>query len=71
MLTHRLIMTPDHPEFQAWLSLPPPTYTGENALVAGVDGVLRQANFKEFIEYCDGGEYDERMKSLEENDYFL
>lgn len=64
-------MLPQDPNFQDWLSLPPPIYTGKNALVADhQSGILREATEQEFLEYIHGGEFDERMAILDCNDDF-
>lgn len=71
-MSNPLIMTPDDPDFSAWLGMPPPTWqseiesrSGECVLLADAEsGILRPASWQETDEYLYGGEYDERMLSL-------
>jgi DNA/RNA endonuclease G (NUC1) len=66
-----MLILPDHPDFNRWLAIPPPS-TNNSAFVAEIEsGVLKEANEKEFIEYVFGGEYDERLEFIGENDDFF
>lgn len=45
--------------------MPPPGSQGETYLVADSEtGILRPATLKELDEYLEGGEYEERMRSI-------
>jgi hypothetical protein len=66
-----LIMLPDHPDFQDWLGLPPPSWTGQGALIADAQtGIPREASEQEFWEYCLGGEYDLRQEVIADDDLY-
>lgn len=60
-----MLIYPGHPDFEAWLSVPPPHWQDSNpidetALVKdAATGLLRTADRKAVFEYLYGGEYDE------------
>lgn len=65
-----MLIFPGDPDFDWWLSQPPPTYTPNNALVADPWGNMREADEKQLQEYLFGGEYEVRLEVLEENGDF-
>lgn len=64
------LIFPGHPEFDWWLSQPPPRYCPEKALIADQWGNLREANGKQLQEYLNGGEYDIRLEVIEDDDQY-
>jgi hypothetical protein len=67
---NNLLILPGHPDFDWWLSQPPPSYRTDKALVADQFGNMREANEKQLQEYLFGGEYDERLEVLENGDFY-
>lgn len=61
-----LLILPGDPLFDFTLAtMPPPGSQGCQFLIAdSASGILRPANQSDWIEYMEGGEYDERMYSI-------
>ena len=70
------IILPGHPDFNFYLHgrLPPnwrETFSQESAFVVRADGVtLEMVTEKEFEEYIEGGEYDERLTQMDDEKEF-
>lgn len=70
------LILPGHPLFDQTLATPPPNWreqmhqsNGQGFYVADASsGVLRPATMAELDEYLYGGEYDERLDSLDDDD---
>ena len=68
------LILPGHPLFDLTLQTPRPDFwakdkTEEFAMVVDSDsGLMRPATRKELNEYVCGGEYDERLAAIGEND---
>lgn len=70
------LILPGDPEFSETLATPPPNWreiaarlSGEFAFVArSQSGILEPVSLSELDEYIEGGEYDERLEELGEDD---
>ena len=67
-----LIMLPDDPSFNRWLSIPPPDWkgvaqkTGNYSFVTDFWGMLKSVDGPGCREYLLGGEYEERLLQMYE-----
>lgn len=72
-----LIWTPEHPDFDTYLCQPPPGWQenhledGQGYMVVDKYGMPRMASHREFVEYSEGGEYEEvvSLQPEEDDDY--
>jgi len=74
-----MLILPGDPEFSETLATPPPNWrevaarlSGEFAFVAKADsGILQPVSMRELDDYIEGGEYDERLEQLGDEDFEL
>lgn len=74
-----MLILPGDPLFDATLATPPPNWRDAanrdgNTYAFVVEpgsGLARPATMAELTEYLEGGEYDERLSEIEDEDYLL
>lgn len=71
-----IIWTPEHPNFDDYLCQPPPGWQNNRSedgiayVVVDKYGMPRMATESDFIEYSEGGEYDEVLELQGDEDDF-
>ncbi|MCU0525163.1 MAG: hypothetical protein MUF72_10090 [Elainella sp. Prado103] len=70
------LILPGDPEFNLALATPPPNWQQEAArwggefafIVRAESGLLEPCSFAELDEYLEGGEYDERLATIDDDE---
>lgn len=74
-----MLILPGDPEFDEILATPPPNWrevaanlSGEFAFAARAgSGILEPVSMRELDDYIEGGEYDDRLAELDDEDFEL